>query len=297
MQNVLIGGAHRGARSILAELTDETVRLYDPCWIVSDPKEDRAEQLSSIATARFATLRPQPLHMRVQSALPLSRDQDAVVLALDTISDTAETLAVRRREQRVTFQFAGRGPGGSAGTRLAIQGTLVPGDKATEQGTQLLLRTLSGMSRAASSRVLRGPDPITAGILQPMRAAASRQTARHLAEKGREPGDLSGGPLSVIFGQSAYPLVPVQGGTQEHYSHWKARALDAAGAVPAKHTAVCAPGRRGAVVAVVIPERLTIHFLRVCETSSGKRSVLGVTTFAPPPVPQRSAANAAVFTD
>jgi len=48
---------------------------------------------------------------------------------------------------------------------------------------------------------------------------------------------------------------------------------------------------------VVIPSQHTIHFLRVCETWSGKRSVVGVTTFALPRVPQRSAINTAVFTD
>ena len=64
--------------------------------------------------------------MRVQSALPYSREHDTVVLALDTIADTAETLTARRGAQRVTFQIAGRGPGGSAGTRLAIQVDLPP---------------------------------------------------------------------------------------------------------------------------------------------------------------------------
>ena len=212
MSNVLIGGAHRGARTILTALQEETVRLYEPIWILADPKEDRAAQLARIAKERFPTLRPQPLQMRVQSALPYSRDQDTVVLALDTIADTAETLEARRAAQRVTFQFAGRGPGGSSGTRLAIQGTLVSGDQDTEHGARLLLRTLSGMSQAVSSRVLRGPDPLTAAVLQPLRTLASRQTVRHLAEKEREPGDLSGSPLSVIFGQTTYPLIPVQGG-------------------------------------------------------------------------------------
>jgi hypothetical protein len=297
MSNVLIGGAHRGARTILTELTEATVRLYEPCWMLADPKEDRAAQLASIAKARFATLRPQPLPMPVQSALPYSRDHDTVVLALDTIADTVETLEARRAEQRVTFQFAGRGPGGSAGTRLAIQGTLVSGDQETEHGAQLLLRTLSGMSQAVSSRVLRGPDPLTAAVLHPLRTLASRQTVRHLAENVREPWDLSGSPLSVIFGQTTYPLVPAQGGAQEKYSHWKARALESAGGVPAKHSVECGPGSRVAVVAVVIPDQQTIHFLRVSENRAGKRSVCGVTTFAPPHVTPRSSNNAAVFTD
>src|SRR5438874_4072995 len=133
MSNVIIGGAHRGAKTFFAELQKETVRLYEPCWILADPKEHRAAQLATIATERFATLRTQPLQMRIQSALPYSRDHDTMVLALDTISDTLETLKARRAAQRVTFQFAGRGPGGASATRLAIQGTLAPGDQQTER--------------------------------------------------------------------------------------------------------------------------------------------------------------------
>ena len=297
MSNLLIGGAHRGARSILSELPEETVRRYEPCWILADPKEHRAAELAIFAQKRFARLKPYPLQMRVQSALSYSREHDTVVVALDTTVDTAETLSARRSTQRVTFQIAGRGPGGSFGTRLALQGTIVPGDQATEQSAQLLLSSLSGMSQAVSSRVLRGPDPITAALLHPLRTLASRQTVRHLAEKAREPMDLSGGPLSVVFGQTTFPLVTAQGGRGEHYAHWKARALERAGDVPAKHAVECGTGSRVAVVAVVIPESQAIHFLRVSENCSGKRSVCGVTTFAPPRVTQRSSINSALFTD
>jgi hypothetical protein len=294
---VLIGGAHRGARTILTALQEETVRLYEPGWIMADPKEERAAQLAGIARERFTALRPQPLQMRVQSALPYSRDQDTVVLALDTISDTLETLEAARAPQRVTFQFAGRGPGGSLGTRLAIQGTLVSGDRDTTQSAHLLLRTLSGMSQAVSSRTLSGPDPLTAAVLQPLRTLASRQTVRHLAEKAREPGDLSGSSLSVVFGQTTYPVIPVQAVAADKYSHWKARALESAGGVPAKHYVECGPGSRVAVVAVVIPASQAIHFMRVSQNRAGNRSVCGVTTLAPLRAPQRSTNNAAVFTD
>ena len=296
MNNMLIGGAHRGARTILTELNAETVRLYEPSWIVADPKERRAADLVILAQKRYPRLNPQPLSLRVQDALPLSRERDTVVLALDTISDTVETLAARQSHQRLSFQFAGRGPG-SSGTRLAIQGTLCPGDEQSERGVSLLLPTLGAMSRAASSRELTGPDPVTAQVLQPLRQAAARLTCLHLSEKEREPWDLSGGPLSVVFGQTTYPLVPVQGMGAEKYSDWKERALESAGSVLAKHTMACGPGSRAAVVAVVIPESQTIHFLRVCENGSGKRSVVGVTTFALPRVPQRSATPPAVFTD
>jgi hypothetical protein len=293
----IVGGANRGARTFIAELQEKTVALYEPSWILADPKEHRAAKLAAIAKERFSTLRPQPLQMRVQSALPLSGDHDTVVLLLDTISDTLETLRARRSTQRVTFQFAGRGPGGASGTRLAIQGTLAPGDQETERGAHLLLTSLAGMSRAASSRELTGPDAISALVLAPLRKSASSQSALHVAEKEREPRDLSGGPMSVFFGQTAYPLIAVEGGTQEKYSQQTALALESAGGVSAN--AVITPGHsyHMVVVAVVIPSVQAIHFMRVALQRTGKRSVAGVTSFALPRVAQRSSNNAALFTD
>ena len=292
--NMLIGGNNTGARAILNELHSDTARLYDLKWLLADPKDDRAVQFARILQERFATLRPQPLQLRAQDALAHSRDHDTVVLALDTIRDTLETLAARRASQRVTFQFAGRGPNGSTGTHLAIRGTICPGDQVSESQARLLLRTLGGMSQAVSSRQLTGPDPLAAAVLQPQRRLVSQQTAKHLGEISREPRDLSGSPLSVIFAQTIFPLVPVQGSSQDTYRHWSARALDTAGGLPAKHFA----DGRLVVVAVVIPDQQAIHFLRVAQSRSGNRSIAGVTTLARPPVTQQSTSiNSAVFTD
>jgi len=215
MSLVVIGGNNRGGKAIVNELQDKTTRLYEPEWLLADPKPDRAVQMAAVLTDRFPTLQPQPLQMPVQEALAYSHDDDIVVLALDTLEDILQTLEARLPSQRVSFQFAGRGPGGVAGTRLAIQGTICPEDYDTERRALLFLRTLLGMSQAASSRRLTGPDPLSATVLQPHRQAASRQTARHLAEKEREPQDLSGSPLSVMFGPTIYPLILVQGASQD----------------------------------------------------------------------------------
>jgi hypothetical protein len=211
MSLVVIGGNHRGCKAIVNELQDETTRLYEPEWLLADPKDNRAVQMAAALTKRFPALRPQPMQMKVQEALAYSSVEDTVILALDTLEDTLQTLASRLPSQRVSYQFAGRGPGGVAGTRLAIQGTICPGDYETESAAQPFLQTLAGMSQAASSRRLTGPDPLSASVLSPLRQAASRQTARHLAEKEREPQDLSGSPLSVMFGPTNYPLRLVQG--------------------------------------------------------------------------------------
>ncbi len=146
MSVVAIGGNHRGGKAIVNELSDETTRLYEPEWLLADPKEHRAAQMAAALRDRFPTLRPQPMQMKVQDALTYSSRDDSVVLALDTLEDTLQTLAARLPSQRVSFQFAGRGPGGVAATRLAIQGTICPGDYETESQAQLFLQTLAGMS-------------------------------------------------------------------------------------------------------------------------------------------------------
>jgi hypothetical protein len=191
MSHVLFGGAHRGALSIINELQDKTVRQYDTNWRIADPKDNRAVQLAKFAQNRFPTLRPHPFQMPVQDALALSHDHDTMVLAVDVLRDTLEALAARRSSQRALFQFAGRGQGGSEGTRLAFQGTICPGDQATESAALLFLQTLDGMSQATSSRNLTGSDPVTALVLQPLRQVISHMTAKHLAEREREPFDLS----------------------------------------------------------------------------------------------------------
>ena len=264
-------------------------------WIIADPKPQRAPQLVSMVQHRFPTLQPRPVQMRVQNAIVLYPDHDTVVLTLDTPEDTIATLHARLSSQRVSFQITGRGPGGVAGTRLAIQGTICPDDHDTARDTLLVLQTLAGMSQAASSRILTGPDPLSAAVLSPLRQAVSRQTARHLAEREREPEDLSGGPLSVGFGMTLNPLIPVQGLSQDTNAQWQARALDAVGEAPAKR--VLSRGVHGgfAYVAVVIPAPRAIHFVKVAQNRTGKRSIAGVTSFVSPRVQQPS--KPAVFTD
>jgi hypothetical protein len=286
MSLVVIGGNHRGGKAIVNELQDETTRLYEPEWLLADPKEHRALQMAAVLRDRFPTLRPQSFQMKVQDALTYSSIDDYVVLALDTLEDTLQTLAARLPAQRVSYQFAGRGPGGVAGTRLSIQGTICPGDHETESASQLFLQTFARMSQAASSRQLTGPDPLSAAVLQPLRQAASRRTARHLAEKEREPRDLSGSPLSVMFGPTIYPLVPVPGAPQDAHAQWTALALDAAGGVPVKHAASGGVHGGSVYVAVVIREERTIHFIKVAQNRTGKRIIAGMKSFVSPRVAQ-----------
>jgi len=283
MRHLNLFGNHRGGTSIVNQLPTDVAQLYDADWTLADPKEGRAEQLARVVRNRFPTVHPRALRMTAQEALGHSRPDDALVLAMDTVADTQETLEARYKTQRATFQVIGRGPGGTAGTRTAIQGTLFPGDHETERGALLLLNTLGGMTRDASSRVLTGTDPLTASILRPMRDLATRQTVRHLVEMDRDPWDLSCGPLSVIFGTTPYPLVPVQGQPEDRYSQRKELALEVAGRVPTGQGVEPGASGRRVIVAVVVPEAPAIHFLTVARNGTGKRRVDGVTIFAPSP--------------
>lgn len=281
MSTLNLYGNHRGGTSIVTTLPAEVAQRYEADWLLADPKEDRAEQLARVVQQRFPWVHPRPQRMTAQHALTHSRDDDTQVLALDTVADTMDTLAARRPTQRATFQLVGRGPGGYAGARTALQGTLAPGDHDTAHRT-LLLDTLEGLTQAASSRVLT-EDALTAAVLQPMRDLATRQTIRHLAEPDRDPWDLSGGPLSMVVGATVYPLVPVQGQPQDRYAHRKALALDVAGTLPAGRFVERGALGRFVIVAVVVPEDRTIHFLTVAQSRAGRSRVDGVTIFAPPP--------------
>jgi hypothetical protein len=293
MNSVVWGGIHRGFLATAKELKAKTTLLYDRRWILADPQENRAAQMAVMLRNQFATLDPQPLTMRVQDALALSRDHDSVVLTLDRIDHTMAALAAHLPSQRVTWQIAGKGPGGVGATHIALQGTLCSGDRQSERTVSLLLSALEGMSRAASSRELTGPDPLTAAVLQPLRQAASRLTAVHLAEKTRAPWDLSGGPLSVFFGDRPCPLIAVEGGAEDKYSRQQALALECASQLPVKNVSRGLSGSQ-VVVALVIPQALTVHFMRVAITRTGKRHVTGVSSF----VPQRDASTeSALFTD
>lgn len=284
MGSILSGNNH-GGEEIVNGLTPDVVDIYGPGWTFVDPKGDRAERLAGVFRSRFPWTRPRPMQMTAQEALAFTEDGDAQVLALDDLSDTRETLEARPRTQRATFQILGKGPGNS-GPRLALQGTLDPGDKETERNLFPLLRTMESISRETSGRALANSDPLTGYVLKPLRKVVSLQTVRHLAEKDRDPWDLSGGPLSVTFGMTLNPLVPVQGQPNEKWSGVKAIALEQAGASRA--------GFAGTVVfvAVVILEERTIHFVKVVRTRSDKRIIDGVIPFAPPPQPAP-----AVFTD
>jgi hypothetical protein len=291
MSGLNLYGSHRGGTSIVRALPEAVARRYSERWLLADPQEDRAALLAREVEERFPFVRPTALRATGQQALASAREDDTLVIAMDTIADTRETLRMRGR-RRASFQIVGRGPGGYGGVRLALQGTLVSGDRETEEGIDLLLSTLRATSRTASSRELT-IDPLAAATLRPLRELATRQTVRHLAERDRDPWDLSLGPLSLAFGPTAYPLVTASSGRSDRYRHRRDLALGLAARVrpPADREAA----RGFAVVAVVVAEAELIQFFTIRRGAAGRPSVAAVTELSPPP--PRVASSPAVFTD
>jgi len=291
---LLWAGNNRGADTIERQLMPKTLNRYAPTLLLADPKEIRAAHLAEALRNKLPTLTPQPLQMRVQDALAKYPHVSAAVLTVDTMDATTEALNARRPSQWMSFQIVGKGPGGVTATLLGLQGTISPGDHVTRESVQLLLPALAEMSRAASSRDLTGPDRVTAAVLQPLRQVVSRKTVAHLGEKERAPQDLTGGPLSVAFGQTLFPLLAVEAGGQDKFSKQSALAMEMAGTLP--ENAVFASSQSTATVVIALVQPRAVHFLRVALTRSGKRSIAGVSSFVAP-APQRAPSSAAIFTD
>jgi hypothetical protein len=129
-----------------------------------------------------------------------------------------------------------------------------------------------------------------------MRELASRQTLRHLAERDRDPGDLTHGPLTIAFGATTYPLVCAPGLQENGYRNRRDLALYLASRMPERQlTDLGAFGRVG-VVAVFLKGDEGLELLRVARKRTGAHAVVGSTPFSRPlPVPEPT--SNAIFTD
>lgn len=296
MTQLNVYGNHRGGTSIALSLPASAARRFDD-WRLADPKEGRSELLAREVSLRHPGTRALALQEPARRAHLGAASDASVVLALDTVRDTAEVLDLRRADQRTTFQLVGRGPGGNGATLLGLQGTVLPGDASTAGQAALLLETLDVMAAAASSRALTSTDPLTASLLGPMRAGATRQTVRHLAEAW-DRDELPGGALSVAFGVVPLPLVvlPLEGALR--YSLLNSLAVEAVGSIPLGQRLDRGPLGRQAAVALVAP-RQAVHFVTVRESTTGRRRVEGVSTLqrVPDVARQLPGAQPATFTD
>jgi hypothetical protein len=119
-----------------------------------------------------------------------------------------------------------------------------------------------------------------------MREAVTRQTVRHLAEAERDPWDLPIGPLCVVLGTNAFPLVPVRSNGAERYSQRKELALQAADAVPSEKWVDRGFRGHSVVVALLSPEDDTVHFMNVSRNARDRRRIDSLTIFDRRPAPE-----------
>ena len=277
-------GTNRGGRAFVDVAPAHTAEVVRE-WELVDPKPGRAANLAAVVEARFPTIRAVPHEADGRGALARLAEDAIAISTVDTIEATLALLGTRRPDQSLLFQLVGRGPGPAvAATRLGLSGVVRDPQVASEAG--LLLDGFATIAAAASSRALTAAgDPVSAALLQPMRLATTRQTARYFAEALH--GGTTDMPLTFFTSAGQYPLVvrPDLGGA---FSAQKEVALDAVERFGARRIGIVA------AVALVDVEERSIDVLFVSRSRDDRRHVDGVMPFRAPS--QRFTAPA-VFTD
>jgi len=288
----LLQGAHRGGTRFVERASESVFRRHDDHLVVADPRERRAEFLATRAQQRFPALNAVPLTATGRQALAFMEPDDPLVLASDTLGSLRETLAGRRRSQATFWQTVGRGPGGGAGMRLGLQGTLLPGDEAATRDSDRLLEALERLAPPASSRILTQTDALAATVLSPMRERVLSRTLRHLEETERDPEGLTGGPLSLVRNRDMLPLKPVRGENGMRFRLMKEQALETLDQVPEAWLQDRGTLGKYLMVALITGEE-GIHLLTVAQSRRGRHRLEGLNTFAKP----AEAVAPAMFTD
>ena len=287
-----VQGAHRGGTSFVEQVQAEPLYRCGRRLVLADPHPGRVDFLARRVRERFPGLEATPVTRTGVEALSLAGAEDPLLLVSDSVDSLLQTLRARQASQPALWQIVGRGPGGSAGTRLGLRGTVLPGDEAGAADSALLLDALSRLAPPASSRALTGGDALTASLLAPLRQRVLARTLRHLEELERDPADLTGGPLSLAQGREALPLKPLRGESGMRFRQMKGLVLEAAGQVPQGQWLDRGTLGRCLMVAVVIDEA-AVHLFTTAQSRRGRRRVEGLHTLEAP-VPQ---APPAVFTD
>jgi len=209
-----------------------------------------------------------------------------VISTVDTVEATRTLVAARQADQTLLFQLVGRGPGPAiVAMRLGLSG--VVRDPVTQAQAGLLLNGLATIAAAASSRALTAAgDPMSAGLLAPMRATTTQQTVRYFADVLR--GDeLADHPLTLFTSAGRHPLAVVDD-LGEGFRAQKEQALAAVVSITSRRIGIVA------AVALVSIEERAIDMLFVSKNRNDKRRVESVVTFR---APAQRFASSAVFTD
>jgi hypothetical protein len=216
---LFMGGAHRGGQAITAEVL-KTGPAYDQVMI-ADPKEYRAKRLADDWKNHgiHATGYKEPCEEILDKI-----DAGRVVLAIDTIAPMAKVL--RKAELPTQWQLLAKGIGAN-GPVIGLAGTLVNGDRDSRASSVRLIDVLSSFIEPQSSGRIRA-NPLNADGLHVMRKKMSEHTSRRLGVLEKEPEDIKGGPLNILWNQTDYPLVVQEKPSGERWKEVKEQALDTA---------------------------------------------------------------------
>ncbi len=217
---VFIGGAHRGGRAV----TDAALRtlpfpkIFDRI-IIADPKEDRALRLAERWSDEgiSSTGIKKPCEEVINEI-----EADKVLLAIDDISPMAQIL--QEKNLPTQWQLLVRGLGHN-GPVIGLSGTIVKGDSANRRSSARLINVLSSFIEPQSSSSIR-QNPLNADALYMVRKKVSEHSVRRLQVLDRDPKDLNGGALNLIWGMKAYPMTVQEKPESENWKETKQQALE-----------------------------------------------------------------------
>lgn len=217
-KSLFIGGAHRGGQAITVEALKTEPRYSHVA--IADPKEDRAERmmLDWRSHGVGATGYKEPCESAVGKI-----EADEIILAIDTVKPMSAVL--RKTTLPTQWQLLARGIG-THGPVIGLAGTLVNGDRDSRESSVRLIDVLSSFIRPQSSSQIR-MNPLNADGLHIMRKKISDHTVRRIGFLDREPDDIKGGPLNILWGQKEYPLLIQNKPSGEKWKEVKDQVMEA----------------------------------------------------------------------
>lgn len=277
----LLQGAHRGGTSLLHAMPPTAATALGQSLCVADPLPARAATLAQTAARRWPMVDVAAVEAPGVRVVGQVAPRGTLLLASDTASSLVDSLAQKVLTQAALWQIVGRGPGGTAGMRFALQGTLVAHDQPGTTESLALLQTFAALAPPASSRALTATDALTAQVLTPLRDAATRQTAMQFGMLHRAPDDLPHGAITLHGGVKPYP-VRVRAVEGLSATERRTVALEVAGEVPARQRADRGPLGGFVVVAVVSVSVARVELHTVSLRAADRRRTEGLTVLAPP---------------
>jgi hypothetical protein len=278
-------GSNRGGHAFVGAIPAHAADAV-AVWSFVDAKPGRAADLARVLHRRCPSIRTAAYEADGREAARELPSDALIVSTVDTVDATRAIVGARRDGQEVLFQLVGRGSGAAhSAAHLGLSG--IVRDAATQDEALLLLDGFNAISAAASSRALTAAgDPVSAAMLEPMRGATTRQTARYFADV-LEKREVADAPLTLFTSAGQFPLV-VAPNVSARFSEQKARALAAIERLAVRRMGIIA------AVAMVDLEEQSIDVLFVDRTPADRRRVDGVMAFR---VATQRFASSATWTD